>query len=149
MASEWVDRSVKRRIADAQKRGETKLFIMGLGLVALPREIGQLSNLIWLVLKNNQLTEVPTEIGQLSNLTWLDLSNNQLTQLPKEIGQLSNLTELDLSNNQLTQVPREIGYLSNLTELNLNSNPLHPELLAAYEQGLPTFLTFLRDSERG
>jgi leucine-rich repeat protein SHOC2 len=45
-------------------------------------------------LSKKGLTQLPPEIGQLTNLIWLKLWDNQLTQLPPEIGQLTNLTEL-------------------------------------------------------
>jgi Leucine-rich repeat (LRR) protein len=38
-----------------------------------------------LSLNDNQLTELPKEIGNLVNLIELDLRGNQLTELPKEI----------------------------------------------------------------
>lgn len=34
----------------------------------------------------NRLRCLPKEIGQLTNLQWLDLSNNELEEFPKEIG---------------------------------------------------------------
>ena len=42
------------------------------------------------------LKELPAEIGQLTNLTYLHLDNNELKELPAEIGQLTNLTYLKL-----------------------------------------------------
>jgi len=65
-----------------------------------------------------QLTELPKEIGNLVNLIKLCLSNNQLTELPKEIGNLVNLTELDLGGNQLTELPKELQeWFANIEEL--------------------------------
>ena len=80
-------------------------------LTQIPKELGQLLNLNRLWLQNNQLTQIPKELGQLLNLEWLDLKNNQLTQIPKELGQLLNLEWLRLENNQLTQIPKELGQL--------------------------------------
>ena len=35
----------------------------------------------------NELTgEIPPELGNLTNLNWLDLSNNQLTGVPSQVG---------------------------------------------------------------
>ncbi len=82
----------KRRIRQAISDGATKLDLSELELTALPKELGQLSNLSGLSLSQNQLTALPKELGQLSNLSGLDLSQNQLTALPKELGQLSNLS---------------------------------------------------------
>lgn len=94
------------------------------GILELPPEIGNLTNLTNLNLDNNQLTGLPPEIGNLTNLTSLNLSSNQITSLPPEIGSLTNLTNLNLSINKLTTLPPEIGNLTNLINLNLSNNPL-------------------------
>jgi len=93
-------------------------------LTELPKEIGNLVNLTWLIINYKQLTELPKEIGNLVNLTELILWDNQLTELPKEVGSLVNLTELTIDGNQLTKLPKEIGNLVNLTELSLWKNQL-------------------------
>eukprot|EP00951_Prasinocladus_malaysianus_P049620 scaffold671717_cov46-Prasinocladus_malaysianus.AAC.2 len=41
-----------------------------------------------------ELRTIPPEIGSLSNLNWIDLSDNLLTELPEEIGMLTGLTRL-------------------------------------------------------
>ena len=71
---------------------------------SIPRELGDLSNLIVLSLGNNQLTgEIPPELGSLSNLRTLRLHDNRLTgTIPPELGGLSSLSWLSISGNQLT-----------------------------------------------
>ena len=94
---------------------------------SIPSEIGQLTHLAQLWLKNNELTgEIPSEIGNLTNIEVLSLSYNQLTgEIPPEIGNLTNLELLSLRGNQLTgEIPPEIGQLTNLTYLGLDSNQL-------------------------
>lgn len=66
------------------------------------KEIGQLTSLKTLNLKNNKLVILPPEIGQLTKLKILNLQNNELTWLPSEIGQLTHLKLLDLSHNPLS-----------------------------------------------
>ena len=69
----------------------------------IPAELGNLSNLQWLALRNNQLTSaIPVELGDLSNLQGLYLNQNQLTgAIPPELGGLANLSELYLADNLL------------------------------------------------
>ena len=50
------------------------------------------------------------ELGNLSNLQWLYLNDNQLTgQIPSALGNLTGLTHLYLANNQFTGcIPNEL-----------------------------------------
>ncbi len=61
-------RKAKKRIGQAQKDGAVGLDLRGLGLTAVPPEIGQLTGLQSLNLSINRLTAVPPEIGQLTGL---------------------------------------------------------------------------------
>jgi hypothetical protein len=102
----------------------TALKLSGAGLTYLPSEIGQLPQLQWLHLDQNQLTSLPGAIGQMPQLRMLSLNQNQLTALPADIGQLPKLQWFNLSQNQLTSLPTEIGQLSQLRWLYLNQNQL-------------------------
>jgi len=79
----------------------------------------------------NQLTgSIPPEIGELSNLNSLYLRQNNLTGLiPLEIGELTKLTLLNLNNNQLSgEIPESICNLnfSFAFWLNISNNNLCP-----------------------
>jgi len=92
---------------------------------SIPAELGNLSNLTYLVLPNNQLSSnIPPELVNSSNLTSLSLGNNQLNgNIPIEISNLDNLANLSLSNNQLSgSIPVELGNLYNMIYLSLNNN---------------------------
>ncbi|NGX49164.1 MAG: E3 ubiquitin-protein ligase sspH2 [Candidatus Anoxychlamydiales bacterium] len=102
----------------------TELDLRISGLLYLPKEIGNLSNLQVLKLSRNNLTSIPKKIGNLAQLQLLDLSDNKLTSVPKEIGNLSNLQVLYLARNKLTSVPKEIGALAQLKRLYLSDNKL-------------------------
>ena len=94
---------------------------------SIPDEIGNLSNLQFMVLGYNDLTgPIPESIGNLTNLRHLSLNNNQLSgPIPDSVGNLSKLTDLVLENNDLSgPIPSSIGNLSKLNWLALNNNQL-------------------------
>mmetsp|Transcript_22006 Transcript_22006/g.28102 ORF Transcript_22006/g.28102 Transcript_22006/m.28102 type:complete len:172 (-) Transcript_22006:49-564(-) len=103
---------------------------------ALPRELGNLVNLVRLRLNKNRLEgEIPGELGNLVLLEDLFLSGNQLTgEIPSELCALKKLKHLSLYDNQLTgTIPEGLGDL-NLLGLWLDSNRLYgpiPESLTA------------------
>ncbi len=138
-----------RVIEEAKASGMTKLNLNGDNLTILPPEIGQLSNLQWLLLWNNKLTALPPELFQFTSLTGLDLSYNQLTTLPPEIGQLTSLTKLVLSHNQLTTLPPEICLLPNLKELYLEGNPLIAPPPEIARKGINAIRQYFADFKAG
>lgn len=102
-----------RRIEEARVSGGTSLDLGNLSLTRLPPEIGQLTNLMYLFLSDNQLSTLPPEFGRLTNLQYLHLANNRLTALFSEIGQLKNLQELHIPVNQLENLHSDIGMFGN------------------------------------
>ena len=89
--------------------------------------MGNLTNLEWLHLYDNELTGgIPPGLGNLPNLVYLSLALNQLTgEVPSDLGNLSQLLTLHLSDNELTgEIPSGLGSLSNLTYLILDGNQL-------------------------
>ena len=99
-------------------------MLLGLGLSALPPEIGELTALTRLDVSNNQLTGLPPKIGQLTALRALSIHNNPFTALPPEIGKLTALTALFAHDSQLTALPPEIGKLTALIDLIVSYNRL-------------------------
>ena len=71
---------------------------------------------------SNITGEIPAELGNLPNLTYLWLYDNQLTgDIPIEIGNLNNLKYLNLSGNSINgPIPFEIGNLTNLIYLSFS-----------------------------
>ena len=111
--------------------------VIGLKLTGLngtlPREIGNLSELEWLIIGSSPaMGELPPEVGNLSNLIHLEIDGGigvdggLAGKLPAEIGSLGSLQRLIIRNNyQLTGgLPVELGNLAKLKELDLSHNEL-------------------------
>ena len=93
----------------------------------IPGELGELSELVFLVIHDNALTgPIPEELGNLSRLRGLFLHRNQLMgSIPDSLGNLIALESLWLQDNGLTgSIPSELGDLASLVQLDLRSNSL-------------------------
>ena len=98
---------------------------------SIPPEIGNLSELVFLNLRNNQLEgTIPVEISQLNLLVWLYLSSNRLKQtLPAFLGDLPALTYLYLSDNEFSgSIPDNWNRLSNLQILHARNNDISGDI---------------------
>ncbi|KDO38910.1 hypothetical protein CISIN_1g046265mg, partial [Citrus sinensis] len=75
---------------------------------------------------NTLFAIIPPQIGNISNLKFLDMGNNQLSGvIPQEIDPLTHLKHLYINVNKLRgSVPREVGQLSSLKQLVLYCNGL-------------------------
>jgi len=113
---------VLERIERARQKGLKKIDLSRRDISEIPAEIGSLTKLKYLYLRENKITTLPSEIGNLANLRRLDLRGNRIKLLPPEIGNLTNLIELFLSENQLMNIPREIDKLTNLTAIDIAHN---------------------------
>ncbi|KAF5729186.1 putative Leucine-rich repeat protein kinase family protein [Tripterygium wilfordii] len=94
---------------------------------SIPREIGNLTNLIWLDLASNNLTgTIPTSIRTLVEIQRLFLGNNKLRgAIPTELCGLEKVSEIYLGLNQLSElIPQCLGNLKFLNKLSLSFNSL-------------------------
>ncbi len=98
------------------------LDFTGLNLVRLMPEIGSLTALKSLVLRNNILDSLPSEIWNLTSLVTLDIAGNRIQNLTGKISQLKNLLYLGLSRNGLSTLPTEIFGLEQLEVLTISGN---------------------------
>ncbi len=88
-----------------------------------PEVLAHCPNLSMVSFKGNQLKTV-SETALSSNIRWLILTNNQLTQLPSSIGRLTKLQKCMLAGNQLRSLPDEMANCQNLELLRLAANQL-------------------------
>ena len=86
------------------------------------KEIAQLTKLDWLRLNNCGL-ESTEGIGNLTELYYLDMENNEFETIDEGIGNLTNLSTLDLENNdKLTSIDPAITNLTGLYNIYICSN---------------------------
>ncbi|KAL3498565.1 hypothetical protein ACH5RR_041297 [Cinchona calisaya] len=92
----------------------------------IPSEIGNLSNLILISLKDNHLTGViPRAIKDLQNLQMLSLRQNKLSGNLDNFCNMHRLAELYLSQNQISgTIPSCFGNMTSLRKLYLRFNLL-------------------------
>ncbi|HBG28529.1 MAG: hypothetical protein A2Y10_11365 [Planctomycetes bacterium GWF2_41_51] len=118
------EKKLIRIIEKAAEKKTTKLNLSNKNIKKLPVEIGQLTNLVELILNDNHLTALPVEIVKIKKLKKLELSKNNFVAFPPEILQLPKIEELTLNYNKLEILPAEIAMLGQLKELNLWENRL-------------------------
>jgi hypothetical protein len=115
------------QIHEAKARGDTTFFVSNNFILrALPDQIRNLRSTLQIlhVDNNYELATLPPAIGELTQLRWLNVSYNKLTELPIEIGRLSRLERLHLNNNKIKALPLELWALRELEELRCESNQL-------------------------
>ncbi|KAH9706199.1 protein kinase domain-containing protein [Citrus sinensis] len=93
----------------------------------IPKEIGNLANLVTLDLGGNKFNgSIPIALGKLQKLQLLNLDDNKLEgSIPDDICGLVELYKLALGDNKLSgQIPACFGNLASLRELWLGPNEL-------------------------
>ena len=78
------------------------------------------SNLEYLLLCQNFLTQIPDEIGELKQLKCLDLQFNPIIEMSPRIGELTQLVMLLLTDNRLKQLPESVCHLAALKILDIS-----------------------------
>jgi Leucine-rich repeat (LRR) protein len=96
-------------------------------------------------LKNNCLTSLPGCIfSDLPNLVWLDVRNNELSELPPDIQLADKLEDLLLGGNFLKRLPACLAKLKKLNGLQLQPNKhLTSPPIEVVQQGFEVISTAL------
>ncbi|XP_032523625.2 asporin-like [Danaus plexippus] len=106
-----------------------------------------------LYLQNNKLKLLPEDLFLLlPNLMWLDLRDNELTDIPITIKGHKSLTHLLMQNNKLISLPNELGTVKCLKVLQLSGNPLiYPprDVINAGTAKILSFLLAMYEAENG
>lgn len=104
----------------------SELQIRKAGLTQLPASVGEMSRLIHLQLRNNQIrltAHAVRQLGRLTQLETLDLHGNALDLAPDFSG-MPHLKTIDLSHNAIEQWPLGLREQTQLQRLDLSGNQL-------------------------
>lgn len=146
------------RICHRKQRNHLNLAELGLtteDLDVMP-EFAELTQLEFLDLTGNELTELPRGLTRFTKLRWLGLNFNELCsvdgvewlerlerlylrsnlveELPFGIGLLTRLIELDLLDNPIRELPLSMSLLDALEHVALEDKKLIPDQRAAWKQ---------------
>ena len=140
-----------------KRRNHLNLAELGLGTADLDGipEFAQLTQLEFLDLTGNELTELPRGLTGFAKLRWLGLNfnrlrgaegvewlqglerlylrGNEVAGLPFAFGLLEKLVELDLAGNPVRELPLSLGLLDGLAHVALDEKKLVPDQRAAWK----------------
>ncbi len=102
---------------------QTLIICNGYSDIAIPKEIGRLTQLTKLHIYNHHFSSVPEEIGNLVNLEDLMLSG-ELKNLPQSVSNWKKLKDAYLNGNQFETIPSPLFKLTQLNDLDLGDNKL-------------------------
>jgi Leucine-rich repeat (LRR) protein len=82
----------------------------------IPREIGNLREVVRFFMGNNRIKIFPESLTQCSYIDILELQKNDIRQIPKNIGDMKGLVDLSLGMNKLSELPESIGELKDYVD---------------------------------
>lgn len=100
------------------------LYLSGLGLKELPKEVGGLKYLVSLDLSDNPIAEINSFSSWPKGIRHLWLNRTFLTRLDCSIYKLRYLEKLQIQGARLLELTRGLGYLRYLKSLRVNNNYL-------------------------
>lgn len=90
----------------------------------IPESLGNLQNLKFLNLSNNNISDLPTHFSKLHSLGKLELANNSFVNLPEQMFGLNSLYYLDMHYNDIKEIPIGFAQLKSLFRFNFANNEI-------------------------
>jgi small GTP-binding protein len=98
-----------QQLATYDKKGNViELYLNGLGLKEIPKEVFKLKNIRRFDFVHNKLSTIPVEFSDLPKLTALYLLHNDIESIPDEVLFIKTLRHLDIYSNPLKDIPIEV-----------------------------------------
>ncbi|XP_047539868.1 leucine-rich repeat-containing protein 1-like [Vanessa atalanta] len=136
--------SMQLNMYEEDSNEETTLNVSSQGLVNIPKINNNFISVIYL--QNNKLKILSNDFfPSLPNLMWLDLRDNELSDIPKSVKNHRSLSHLLLQNNKITYLPNELGTVLTLKVLQLSGNPIKNPPRDILNAGTAKILTYLYD----
>lgn len=94
------------------------------GLTHIPAEIGYLTEITNLYLRDGSISQIPTELSLLKKLKTVDLTGNSLTSVSTNLCKITSLETLILNRNTISEISSAIDECTRLKKLDLSNNKL-------------------------
>ncbi|WP_417888159.1 COR domain-containing protein [Zunongwangia sp.] len=103
------DRLEEKQLATIDKDNKvTELYLNGINLTKIPKEVFNLKHLNRLDIVNNSLSEIPIKLAELNKLNILYLFRNEIKEIPEEVLFMKSLKSMDIHSNPLNSIPLEV-----------------------------------------
>lgn len=75
-------------------------------------------------IESNHVTALPKEIGQMTSLKWLLADYNNISTLPEQIGDMKQIERLFVDFNNVVTIPQQVQWMPSLKFFWVENNPL-------------------------
>jgi len=91
----------------------------------LPDNIGNLTELEFITIKYQDISEIPPSFAKLTKLSYISITSSKLKAFDLPFDKFTELEHLDLQFNKITHFPKNIEKAPNLKKLILDGNPIN------------------------
>jgi Leucine-rich repeat (LRR) protein len=103
----------------------------------IPKEVYSLNNLVYLNLRNKDLTSISSDICRLTSLKVLFIDGNVGVRLPECLFQMNQIEIVTLMGNKLDSIPRAFGDINQLKYFAIGGNYYTEADLDYFKKKLP------------